>query len=365
ISCQIRVTPIPPEAENETVDNSIQSDYNTRMENEWMNDVQAGSYRDTYYIHSFDGKLLSEYDGSGNCLRDYVYMGNRLIGDYQPGSGTYHYYMSDQVSSTRVISDGSGNIVYSEAYGPYGDIQKSFKTDYIPRLTYSGKEREADSGLDYFGARYFQNRLYRFISVDPFVDKDKALVNPQSWNLYAYCRNNPITYFDPDGKLETPHSASRYRQERYQRYLMEGGHEYAFQKIMSDMNCEFVGGLAGAAFLTGYLYGPEIISALISATSLTPLASKGTEKADRFKFAVDPLEHLKNPDRSVPIQILEQAMKTKGFPDPQGSKALMYYARIYRNGKLYNLEVLYEKSKNMIYHFEYTDKAAGPFPPTK
>ncbi|MGE5340102.1 MAG: hypothetical protein ACM3SY_01355, partial [Candidatus Omnitrophota bacterium] len=76
--------------------------------------------------------------------------------------GKYHYYMSDQVNSTRVIGDDSGNVVYSEAYGPYGDLQKSFKTDYIPRLKYSGKEREADSGLDYFGARYFQNRMYRF-----------------------------------------------------------------------------------------------------------------------------------------------------------------------------------------------------------
>jgi hypothetical protein len=37
--------------------------------------------------------------------------------------------------------------------------------------------------------------------VDPIINKTEALYNPQLWNLYAYCRNNPITYYDPDGRL--------------------------------------------------------------------------------------------------------------------------------------------------------------------
>ncbi|MCU0289504.1 MAG: RHS repeat-associated core domain-containing protein [Acidobacteria bacterium] len=160
------------------------------------------NYIDTYYIYSFDGKLLSEYDQSGACVRDYIYAGTRLIAEYRPQTSKYYYYMSDQINSTRIITDDAGSVVYSEAYGPYGDVQKTWTKTYDPKQKFSGKEREGYSELDYFGARYFDNNSYRFISVDPIINKEEALSNPQLWNLYAYCRNNPITKFDPDGQSE-------------------------------------------------------------------------------------------------------------------------------------------------------------------
>ncbi|MCX6580330.1 MAG: RHS repeat-associated core domain-containing protein [Candidatus Aminicenantes bacterium] len=157
------------------------------------------TYTDTYYIYAFDGKLLSEYDQTGSCVRDYIYAGNRLLAEYRSSTGKYYYYMSDQINSTRIITDDAGNVVYSEAYGPYGDVQKTWTKTYDPKQKFSGKEREGYSELDYFGARYFDNNSYRFISVDPVITKEKALTNPQYWNLYAYCGNNPITSFDPSG----------------------------------------------------------------------------------------------------------------------------------------------------------------------
>jgi RHS repeat-associated protein len=108
--------------------------------------------------------------------------------------------MNDQINSTRIITNGSGNVVFSEAAGPYGDIQKTWTNTYDPRLKFSGKEREGYSDLDYFGARYYDHKSYRFNSVDPIINKEEALSNPQLWNLYAYCRNNPITFVDPDGR---------------------------------------------------------------------------------------------------------------------------------------------------------------------
>ncbi|MCX6580332.1 MAG: RHS repeat-associated core domain-containing protein [Candidatus Aminicenantes bacterium] len=158
------------------------------------------TYTDTYYIYSFDGKLLSEYDQTGSCVRDYIYAGNRLLAEYRPSTGKYYYYMSDQINSTRIITDDIGNVVYSEAYGPYGDVQKTWTKTYDPKQKFSGKEREGYSELDYFGARYFDNNSYRFISVDPIINKEGAIGNPQLWNLYTYCGNNPITYLDPDGR---------------------------------------------------------------------------------------------------------------------------------------------------------------------
>ena len=161
--------------------------------------IQSTSPVDTYYIYSFDGKLMAEYDHNGNCVKDYIYAGNRLIAEYQPQTNKYYYYMSDQINSTRIVTDDNGNVVYSEAYGPFGGIQKNWTKAYDPKLKFSGKEREVYSDLDYFGARYYDHNSYRFISVDPIINKEEAISNPQIWNLYSYCRNNPITFMDPNG----------------------------------------------------------------------------------------------------------------------------------------------------------------------
>jgi RHS repeat-associated protein len=61
---------------------------------------------------------------------------------------------------------------------------------------FSGKERDAESGLDYFGERYFSNGLGRFITPDEFWKDSRADV-PQSWNKYAYARNNPLRFVIP------------------------------------------------------------------------------------------------------------------------------------------------------------------------
>jgi RHS repeat-associated protein len=63
----------------------------------------------------------------------------------------------------------------------------------------SGKERDNETGLDYFGARYLSAAQGRFTSADaPFADQHQA--DPQSWNLYTYVRNNPLKYIDPNGE---------------------------------------------------------------------------------------------------------------------------------------------------------------------
>ncbi len=64
---------------------------------------------------------------------------------------------------------------------------------------FTGKERDAETGLDYFGARYLSSAQGRWTSPDaPFADQH--LEEPQSWNLYGYVRNNPLKYFDPNGR---------------------------------------------------------------------------------------------------------------------------------------------------------------------
>ncbi len=65
---------------------------------------------------------------------------------------------------------------------------------------FTGKERDAESGLDYFGARYYGSALGRLTGPDqPFADQNTN--DPQSWNLYSYVRNNPLNRIDADGHL--------------------------------------------------------------------------------------------------------------------------------------------------------------------
>jgi len=68
------------------------------------------------------------------------------------------------------------------------------------RQRFTRKERDVETGLDYFGARYYGSVQGRFTSVDPVALKLKHLNNPQDLNRYSYVANNPLVFFDPDGK---------------------------------------------------------------------------------------------------------------------------------------------------------------------
>jgi RHS repeat-associated protein len=68
------------------------------------------------------------------------------------------------------------------------------------RQKFTQKERDNETGLDFFGARYYASTQGRFTSVDPVALKLKHLNNPQDLNRYSYVANNPLVFFDPDGK---------------------------------------------------------------------------------------------------------------------------------------------------------------------
>ncbi len=71
-------------------------------------------------------------------------------------------------------------------------------------------------------------------------------------------------------------------------------------------------------------------------------------------FTQTTLTRMNNPNRFVPVQTLIQAIKSGvARPDPQGTKAIMYTIEMFKNGKAYNLEVLYDKATNTILHFLY------------
>lgn len=79
---------------------------------------------------------------------------------------------------------------------PFGDALSSIGTD---PTHFTGKERDTESGLDYFEARYYASSMGRFMSPDPILSTPMHLLDPQRWNKYAYVLNKPLSMTDPDG----------------------------------------------------------------------------------------------------------------------------------------------------------------------
>ncbi len=106
------------------------------------------------------------------------------------------YYHDDHLGSASVITDEHGALLEESTYYPFGALRTHYQvgSDTVA-YGFDGKERDAESGLHYFEARYLSAVLGRFVSVDPLERSD----SPQSLNRYAYVNNRPISFDDPSG----------------------------------------------------------------------------------------------------------------------------------------------------------------------
>ena len=111
------------------------------------------------------------------------------------------YYLGDHLGTAQMEFSSGGWPVWQGQFAPYGQELDSQTTQNHYKFT--GKERDAESGLDYFGARYYASSVGRWMSPD-WADKPEAvpyssLDDPQSLNLYGYVGNNPLSKADADG----------------------------------------------------------------------------------------------------------------------------------------------------------------------
>ncbi len=119
------------------------------------------------------------------------------------------YYHTDQAGTPLAMTDESGNVVWKADYKPFGEVQGINPTAIENNEKFVGKERDKETDLYYFGARYMQDKSGRFMSPDPIAVYDpitggfneKILMNPQRLNPYAYALNNPYAYVDHDGNF--------------------------------------------------------------------------------------------------------------------------------------------------------------------
>uniref|UniRef100_UPI00301C5CD1 RHS repeat domain-containing protein n=2 Tax=Proteus terrae TaxID=1574161 RepID=UPI00301C5CD1 len=119
-------------------------------------------------------------------------------------NNSLRYSYDDGIGNSGLETDGQGQLVSYEEYYPYGGTaiwtsENAVEADY-KTLRYSGKEKDA-TGMYYYGYRYYQPWIGRWLSADPAGTIDGL-------NLYRMVRNNPVTLHDPDGRAPTPSTAS-------------------------------------------------------------------------------------------------------------------------------------------------------------
>ena len=175
--------------------------------------IKDGKFGKVVYVNSNysvrDGKLTSKHVFAGNTrlVSKIVDAGKEL--------GTYFYH-ADHLGSSNAITNKAGGFHEHVEYFPYGETWVEEKTADGVELGYkfTGKELDQETNLYYFGARYYDAVVSRWVSADPALNKflpvGKKMDNlpgggvykPSTLGMYIYTSNNPLKFIDPDGQYE-------------------------------------------------------------------------------------------------------------------------------------------------------------------
>ncbi len=175
-------------------------DAENRLVSSTLNSVTTNYVYDGEGRRVKKGSVVTVYDAFGRLAAEY--------GGTADPVGT-EYLTADHLGSTRLVTSSTGAERRCLDYLPFGEQMTQgisgrgscYTSANEPRVKFTGKERDAETGLDYFGARYFSGAQGRFTSPDePLVDQDP--LDPQSWNLFSYVRNNPLIFTDPTGRCK-------------------------------------------------------------------------------------------------------------------------------------------------------------------
>jgi RHS repeat-associated protein len=154
----------------------------------------AGTWQ---FLYDQSGRMIQRFNGT--LWQGNIFVGGRHL--VEDGGGT-NFSHADWLGTERVrVYYQTGAVCESIASLPFGDGQTTTGACYHSSpLHFTGKPRDSESGLDYFGARFDASSFGRFMSPDPLMIMRQKFTDPQQWNAYSYARNNPLRFFDPTGK---------------------------------------------------------------------------------------------------------------------------------------------------------------------
>ena len=189
-------------------------------ENKQVSFVQSGK-TGTYYYDGQGQRVQRGFTGVGSGTTTYAYDAfGKLAAEYTtaslPASGGTFYRSVDHLGSTRLVTDRDQIPCERRDYYPFGeqiDVSAGDSRHGISAYgagcaqlsqRFTAKQRDDESSLDYFLARYYSSGLGRFNGVDP-DNAGAGPGNPQSWNSYAYANGRPLSLADPDGRAPIPY----------------------------------------------------------------------------------------------------------------------------------------------------------------
>ncbi|WP_048141466.1 DUF2341 domain-containing protein [Methanosarcina horonobensis] len=137
----------------------------------------------TYYVNKF-------YEIENGTVISYFFLNDERIA--KKTSEGMEWYLSDHLGSTSLMIDENGVEVERTDYFPYGQV----RSGGLEKYGFTGQENDADTGLMYYGARYYSPEYSIFVQPDTMLPDP---YNPQVLNRYSYALNNPVKYSDPSG----------------------------------------------------------------------------------------------------------------------------------------------------------------------
>ncbi|MFA8344338.1 MAG: RHS repeat-associated core domain-containing protein [Rhodothermaceae bacterium] len=155
-----------------------------------------------YYLYGAGSQTLGIYENGD--LKSVNLFGQGLIGklefsrDEQGNEEIKRvYYLKDHLGSIRVAISEDGTVSSAQDYTPYGEYLRSSVTGVgKDKYKFTEKERDTETGLDYFGARYYNSKTGLWLAVDPLADKYPG------WSPFNYVENDPLNYVDPNGEFK-------------------------------------------------------------------------------------------------------------------------------------------------------------------
>jgi RHS repeat-associated protein len=193
------------------------------------------------------------------------------------GSGStqvgVQWLVTDQLGTPRMVFDQTGSLanVKRHDYLPFGEDLAQGSRPTTPgygasdgvRQKFTLKERDIETGLDYFLARYYSSTQGRFTSADDFLN-DTHVDAPASWNLYVYVRNNPLRYVDPAGQEVY---STNLTDEQKKKLIEDWQKKTGYQSISFDKNNKLVIDTK-AGFQGGSAKARDQLSAAVNSTDI-------------------------------------------------------------------------------------------------
>jgi RHS repeat-associated protein len=172
----------------------------------------------TLYWYGAGSDPLDETDLTGvttnSAFKEYIFFAGKRIAR-RDSSNNVDYYFADHLGTARIVTNATGTILDDSDFYPFGG-ERPVTSSSGNTYKFTGKERDPETGLDNFGARYNSSAMGRFMSVDPVTMTLGRLSDPQELNLYAYVRNNPLNHTDPTGMVIDPSGLSEKDRKKYE-----------------------------------------------------------------------------------------------------------------------------------------------------